>query len=207
MKIVERKISELIPAEYNPRQLTDKQFKDLKKSLQKFGFVDPVIVNTHKERKNIIIGGHQRCKVWEELGNDTVPTVELCLTFKQEQELNTRLNRNTGEWDFDKLANLFETDDLLDWGFEKWELDYDPKEEKEESEGGTSSKDESSEELAVVVLCADSDEQQAVMQRIASIGLLCFAGTAKRDKKAKNKDEEDDTEDGPKVGFKASMSR
>jgi hypothetical protein len=46
MKIIERKISELKPAEYNPRQLTDKQYKDIKESLERFGFVDPVIVNT-----------------------------------------------------------------------------------------------------------------------------------------------------------------
>lgn len=122
MKIIERKISELKPAEYNPRQLTDKQFKDLKKSLNKFGFVDPVIVNMHPERKNVIIGGHQRLKVWESLGNDTAPTVELSLTLAEEQELNVRLNRNTGQWDYEILANLFEEDNLIDWGFDRFEL-------------------------------------------------------------------------------------
>jgi hypothetical protein len=56
------------------------------------------------------------------LGNTTVPTVEVSLEFKAEQELNVRLNKNTGGWDFDILANLFEKDDLIDWGFENFEL-------------------------------------------------------------------------------------
>lgn len=123
MEIINRLISDLIPAEYNPRTLSDKQFKDLKKSLQKFGFVDPVIINMHKDRKNIIVGGHQRVKVWESIGNDTVPCVEVILTEKQERELNVRLNKNSGSWDFDKLADFFDEMDLIDWGFEEWELD------------------------------------------------------------------------------------
>ena len=44
MKIKERKIAELNPAEYNPRQLTDKQYKQLKKSLKTFGCVEPVVI-------------------------------------------------------------------------------------------------------------------------------------------------------------------
>ena len=118
MEIIERKISELIPAEYNPRKLSDKQFKDISESLRKFGFVDPIIVNMHPKRLNIIIGGHQRCKVWLKMGNDTVPCVEVDLPLERERELNIRLNRNTGEWDWDALEAEFEIDDLLDWGFE-----------------------------------------------------------------------------------------
>jgi ParB-like chromosome segregation protein Spo0J len=93
MKIKERKIKDLIRAEYNPRELTKEQENQLKDSLQRFGIVDPVIVNKHPERDNIIIGGHQRTKVWESLGNDKIPTVELELTLEQEKELNVRLNK------------------------------------------------------------------------------------------------------------------
>jgi ParB-like chromosome segregation protein Spo0J len=63
MKLTTKKISELIPAEYNPRQLTKSQYKHLKESLKKFGMVDPVIINKNKDRKNIVIGGHQRFPV------------------------------------------------------------------------------------------------------------------------------------------------
>ena len=122
MKIVERKIKDLIRAEYNPRELTKDQYNQLKDSLLRFGVVDPVIVNKHPDRDNIIIGGHQRSKVWEDMCNSTIPTVELNLTLEKEKELNVRLNKNTGQFDMDMLANHFETDDLIEWGFENKEL-------------------------------------------------------------------------------------
>ena len=58
MKIVKRKITELIAAEYNPRKINKVQEQDLKDSLTRFGLVDPIIININKERKNIVIGGH-----------------------------------------------------------------------------------------------------------------------------------------------------
>ena len=122
MKIKQRKIADLKPAEYNPRQLTDKQYKQLKKSLKTFGCVEPVVVNSNPMRTDIIIGGHQRCKVWADLGNDTIPTVEIELDEAAEMELNVRLNKNTGEFDMDSLANYFDEDELMNWGFSEHEL-------------------------------------------------------------------------------------
>lgn len=123
MKVVKRKISELIPAEYNPRKLSPKQENDLKNSLLEFGLVDPIIVNVNADRKNVIIGGHQRLKVWQKLGNKEIDCVEVDLSLEKERELNVRLNKNTGEFDFDILLSEFEFDDLVDWGFEDFELD------------------------------------------------------------------------------------
>lgn len=129
MKVVEKQIKELIEAEYNPRRLTKDQYKQLKDSLLRFGVVDPVLVNINEERKNIIIGGHQRTKVWSDLGNKTIPCVELNLTLDQEKELNVRLNKNTGEFDFDMLANYFEETELIEWGFESFDFDKQVNEE------------------------------------------------------------------------------
>lgn len=123
MKVVEKQIKDLIEAEYNPRRLTEVQYRQLKDSLLRFGVVDPVLVNTNKDRKNIIVGGHQRTRVWQDLGNDTIPCVELDLTLDQEKELNIRLNKNTGEFDFDMLANYFNEDELIDWGFDAFQFD------------------------------------------------------------------------------------
>ena len=123
MKIVERKITELIEADYNPRRLTETQYKQLKNSLSTFGLVDPILININEERKNIIIGGHQRTKVWSDLGNDTIPCIELNLSLDQEKELNVRLNKNTGEFDFDMLANHFDEDNLVEWGFDAFQFD------------------------------------------------------------------------------------
>ena len=122
MEIIKRKVKELIAAEYNPRELTKEQEKSLKDSLLRFGIVDPVIVNAHPDRKDIIVGGHQRTKVWESLGNDEIDTVEVNLTLEKEKELNVRLNKNTGQFDMDMLANHFETEELVEWGFDEGEL-------------------------------------------------------------------------------------
>jgi DNA modification methylase len=122
MQTTERKISELIPAEYNPRQLSDKQFEDLKASLTRFGAVDPAIVNIHPDRKDIIVGGHQRLKVAKSLGWETFPCVEVNLTRDQERELNVRLNKNTGSWDWNILGDLFQAEELKEWGFSDEEL-------------------------------------------------------------------------------------
>lgn len=133
MKVVKRKISELVPADYNPRRLTEKQEKHLTESLTEFGLVDPVIVNMNSDRKNIIIGGHQRLKVWQKLGNKEIDCVELDLSIEKEKELNIRLNANTGEWDIDLLTSEWDKFELEEWGVDiEWEEDLGSVEEKEE---------------------------------------------------------------------------
>ena len=122
MKIVKRKIKDLIRAEYNPRKLTKVQEQDLKDSLTRFGLVDPIIVNINNERKNIIIGGHQRVKVWEAMDNKEVDCIELNLTYDKERELNIRLNKNTGGWDDDLLKEFFDYEELTEWRFTPDEL-------------------------------------------------------------------------------------
>ena len=122
MKTVIYPIRKLIQADYNPRKINYQQLSALKDSIREFGLVDPVIVNVNPERKNVIIGGHQRVKAARELGLEEVPCVELNLTLEKERELNIRLNKNTGEWDFDVLLDQFEETELLGYGFEPSEL-------------------------------------------------------------------------------------
>lgn len=124
MKIVYKKPSELKAADYNPRQLSEAQFTQLKKSLEGFDVVEPIVINTFKGRENIIVGGHQRVKVLESMGVDKIPCVEVSLPIEKEKELNVRLNKNTGQFDFDMLANNFEIEDLLEWGFTEDELSF-----------------------------------------------------------------------------------
>ena len=73
MNIQYYRANDLIMAEYNPRQLTKDQYTQLKDSLTRFGLVDPLIVNKHKSRKNILVGGHQRLKIAKEIGMEIDP--------------------------------------------------------------------------------------------------------------------------------------
>lgn len=116
-------IKELNPAAYNPRK-HDKQSADqLKESITKFGLVDPIIVNEAPERKNIVIGGHFRLEVAKEMGFETIPVVYVNIPdIEKEKELNLRLNKNTGEWDWSLLAD-FDSAFLDSVGFSSEELD------------------------------------------------------------------------------------
>tara|TARA_R100000234_G_scaffold110781_1_gene83369 strand:+ start:3300 stop:3806 length:507 start_codon:yes stop_codon:yes gene_type:complete len=120
MKIEKVKIAELNPAEYNPRRMTNKQYEDLRNSLEKFGLVDPIIINAD----NTVVGGHQRLRIMREMGAELVPVVRVNLSKEDEKELNIRLNKNSGEFDLDILANNFEVDELKDWGFKDIELGF-----------------------------------------------------------------------------------
>ncbi len=115
-----RKIEELNPAEYNPRQWPEKETKDLEISLDKFNLADPLVINLN----NTIIGGHFRFNILKQKGiseiDVRVPSRQL--SQEEERELNLRLNKNLGSWDFDALAN-FDEDLLKDVGFDSKELD------------------------------------------------------------------------------------
>ena len=122
MKIVKRKISELIAAEYNPRKINKVQEQDLKDSLTRFGLVDPIIININEERKNIVIGGHQRLRVWADLGNTEIDCNQLDLILDKERELNIRLNKNGGSFDDELVKEYFDYEELTEWGFTPDEL-------------------------------------------------------------------------------------
>ena len=83
MNIVDVNINDLKEADYNPRTLTEKQFNEIKLSIEKFGFVEPIVINSNKDRKNIVIGGHQRLKVAKQLGYETAPCYKVSLTKKK----------------------------------------------------------------------------------------------------------------------------
>ena len=121
MKIESKLIKDLKPATYNPRQITKKQYNDLKESIVSFGLVDPIIIN---KNGNIVIGGHQRLKICKELKYKDVDCVVLDLNKEQERELNIRLNKSGGEWDMDILANEFDIEELKEWGFKDIEFGF-----------------------------------------------------------------------------------
>ncbi|HSQ97090.1 MAG TPA: site-specific DNA-methyltransferase [Rickettsiales bacterium] len=123
MKIETKKLTDLIPSEYNPRKASKQQEKALSESLQKYGCVEPIIVNENPDRQNIIIGGHFRVRELIKLHIEEVECVIVNLNLEQERELNIRLNSNTGEWNFDLLLSNFNISDLESWGFNNEQLD------------------------------------------------------------------------------------
>lgn len=133
MKTAEQKIlpiESLIPAEYNPRKELkpgDKEYEKIKNSISEFGFADPVVVNKRGQKdKYIIVGGHQRVTVAKALGYTEVPCAIVDLDAEHEKALNVALNKITGEWNKELLADLIA--DLQEADFDTAFTGFDPPE-------------------------------------------------------------------------------
>jgi len=130
-----RRLSDLIPVSYNPRKLSKKERKDLKKSLCKFNLAEVPVINTD----STILAGHQRCKILAEIENKDfeidVRVPNRKLTKEESDEYLIRSNKNTGEFDFELLVENFEIDDLVDFGFNEEDFDFTEPEEIGEIEG------------------------------------------------------------------------
>jgi len=99
-------VEKLNPAAYNPRKdlkPDDKEYEKLKRSIEEFGYVEPVIWN---KKTGNVVGGHQRLKVLLDLGQTEIDCVVVELDPQREKALNLALNKIQGEWDENKLAEL-----------------------------------------------------------------------------------------------------
>lgn len=105
LNIKEMSLSELHPAEYNPRidlKPGDPEYERIKRSIETFTYVDPIIAN----KDGTIIGGHQRYKVLLDLGYKKADVVIVDKTKEEEKALNVALNKITGEWDEEALRDV-----------------------------------------------------------------------------------------------------
>lgn len=185
MNIQKIKITELKPAEYNPRKdlkPEDIEYQKIKRSITEFGYVAPIIINNDMT----VISGHQRLKVLEELGYNEVECVIVELNKNKEKALNIALNKISGDWDNAKLeellAELKETDIDMDiTGFSFDEVDnilkdvvgskedeFDLEEELKEIEQPISKLGD----IWILgkhrLMCGDSTEKEAVLQLMKS---------------------------------------
>lgn len=106
MKIVKKKITDLKPAKYNPRRISEAAKRGLSASMQRFGCVDPIIWNRHTDT---VVGGHQRLEILVSQGIEQIECVEVDLDPQEEKALNVALNSEKlqGEWDLPKLEEVF----------------------------------------------------------------------------------------------------
>lgn len=127
--IIEKKnTADLLPADYNPRKDLkpgDAEYEKLKRSIEQFGYVEPVIWNQTTGR---VVGGHQRLKVLMDMGMTEVDCVVVSMDEEKEKALNIALNKISGDWDKDKLALLIVDLQGADFdvsltGFEPAEID------------------------------------------------------------------------------------
>lgn len=128
MKISKVSVSDMKPAKYNPRKDLkpgDPAYEKLKRSMTEFGYVEPIIWN---QQTGNIVGGHQRFKILVEQGHSEVECVMVDLPPEREKALNVALNKVTGDWEFEALADLLKELDEKDFdvtltGFDAAEID------------------------------------------------------------------------------------
>lgn len=128
MDIQTKKLKDLIPADYNPRKSLkpgDPEYEKLKRSLEQFGYVEPIIWN---QQTKTVVGGHQRLTAMMDLGMTEAEVVVVDFDLETEKALNVALNKISGYWDKDKLALLITDLQAADFdvsltGFDAAEID------------------------------------------------------------------------------------
>lgn len=126
MNVQKFKIADIRPAPYNPRKTLkpgDDEWEALSRSLERFGLVEPLIIN---EATGLLVSGHQRLNVLKAQGVKEVEAVVVDLDEDREKLLNIALNKIEGDWDYEKLKALFEEiadEDVAYTGFSEDELD------------------------------------------------------------------------------------
>jgi len=113
-------ISKVRPNSENPRYIKDEKFKKLVQSLRDFpemANVRPIVVN----KEMVVLGGNMRLKAMQEAGWKEVPVQVVDWSEEKQREFIIKDNVGFGEWDWDELANTWNSVELEDWGLDSWQ--------------------------------------------------------------------------------------
>lgn len=168
-------IKEIKPNPNNPRVLKDDKFKKLVQSLKDFpemANVRPIVVN----KDMIVLGGNMRLRAMQEAGWKKAPVEIVDWTIEKQNEFIIKDNVGFGEWDWDMLANEWNTDELTEWGLDIPELKaIDEAEEGDEIKIPKSLQVIPKKEYVIIMADEDSEEWQE-LQNIFKCGLVRQGG-------------------------------
>jgi DNA modification methylase len=112
------KISEVKSNPNNPRIIKDDKFQKLVKSIKEFPEmlnIRPIVVNADM----VVLGGNMRLKACKEAGLKEVAIIKAeDLTEDQQKQFIIKDNVGFGEWDWEDLANNWDSEQLTDWGLD-----------------------------------------------------------------------------------------
>jgi ParB-like chromosome segregation protein Spo0J len=161
------KISEVKANPNNPRLIKDDKFKKLVKSIQEFPemlSLRPIVVNADM----IVLGGNMRLKACKEAGLKEVDIIKAdALTEEQQKQFIIKDNVGFGEWDWEDLANNWDSEQLTDWG-----LDIPDFKQIDESEADDLS-DKIKSEYRIEVICRDETEQEQTYNKLIEQNFEC----------------------------------
>ena len=115
----------------NPRIIKDDKFKKLVKSIKEFPEMlekRPIVVDENL----MVLGGNMRLRASKDAGlKDVWIDIAEGWTQEQKDEFIVKDNVNFGDWEWDMLANEWDSVELAEWGLDVWENEDDVKEEEE----------------------------------------------------------------------------
>lgn len=163
------KISEIKLNPNNPRLIKDDKFVKLVKSIKDFPEmldIRPIVVN----KDMVILGGNMRYKACKEAGMKEIPIIIADnLTEEQQREFLIKDNTSGGEWDWEMLANEWDSEQLEDWGLDI--PNFDVKIEDEGELDDLSDKITSS--FRIEVVCIDEESQEKTYNKLIEQGYEC----------------------------------
>lgn len=169
MKVINMKVSELIPYEKNPRH-NDDAVKYVSESIRQFGFKQPIVI----DKDNVIIAGHTRLKAAKKLKLKEVPCI-IADDLTEEQIKAYRLADNKvaemADWDFELLDS--ELDEILDIDMSDFGFEFDDDEEENNAPKGDDLSGEIKESYEVIIECDNELQQEELFYRLTEEGYTC----------------------------------
>lgn len=179
MQLNKMVITDLKYADYNPRKALksgDPEYEKIKRSIQEFGYVDPIIVN----HDLTIIGGHQRATVLKDMGYQEVDVIIVDVDKVKEKALNIALNKISGEWQMDKLKDLLlELENQIDVGMTGFD-DEEIKELMAKMDTGVATDDEFDVEGALEAI-EEPKSKRGTIYQLGDHRLMCGDSTDPND--------------------------
>ena len=163
MKIV--KIQEVKLNPNNPRLIKDDKFKKLVQSIKDFPEmlnIRPIVVN----QDMVILGGNMRYKACKEAGLKEVPVIITDLSEEKQREFLIKDNTSGGEWNWEILANEWNSEELEAWGLDVPDFGADEVQEKEQVDLS----DDLKETFEVIISCKDETQQEQVYNKMIADG-------------------------------------
>jgi len=160
------KISEVKINPNNPRLIKDDKFKKLVQSIKDFPEmlnIRPIVVN----KDMIILGGNMRYKACKETGLKEVPIIIADLTEEQQREFLIKDNTSGGEWNWELLANEWDSEQLEAWGLDIPNFDIDSEKEQKDLSSNIDNL------YRIEIVCKDEEHQENTYNKLIEQGHEC----------------------------------
>jgi ParB-like chromosome segregation protein Spo0J len=151
----------------NPRIIKDDKFAKLVKSINEFPQMlnlRPIVVNDDM----VVLGGNMRLKACKEAGLKEIPIIKASeLTEEQQKEFIVKDNVGYGEWDWNDLANNWDSEQLIDWGLDIPGFKIEEEKEMEDLS------DKLKSEFKIEIICRNEAEQEQTYNKLIEQNYEC----------------------------------